>query len=135
MVSFVTLLAGCGLLDMFEAAEQEPLEVVEEVPMQADPAALEVPDQAPMDGADIASGGLKDPPREAPDPDAPVAVAPEDWNPVSTPQGPREGGGVKWKGVKTMPKGDTLQELGITEEELEADPSLRPSQLNDTAEE
>ncbi len=46
------------------------------------------------------------------------------------PQGPREGG-VRWEGVKNNPRGgDTLEELGLTEEDLMKNPELRPVRLN-----
>lgn len=87
-------LVGCGLLDLLEV--QAPAPVVEapepEAPVELENT-LEIPDAPPTMGEAIAGGGLK----EA---EEPKGRPPSEWSPVSMPQGQREGGGVRWEGVK-----------------------------------
>jgi hypothetical protein len=94
-------------------AEEEATPVVV---APATPAPMQIPTTPPMSGEPIANGGV----REAPAPGAPPADA-RDFQPVSTPQGPREGGGVKWDHVKTAPTQPQKLEGGEV-----YDPGLKP---------
>ncbi len=88
----VWCLVGCGLLELVMPSEEDV--TAEEIEF-ADPLevedGLEIPSTPPTMGEPIAEGGAKE---------VVPAPAPEKWNPVSMPQGQREGGGVRWEGVK-----------------------------------
>ena len=79
-----------------DASETVTTEVVVQNEAPVEPVAEEVAEpveeepRVPMSGDPIADGGVK-------------PTAPEDWNPISVPQGPRESGGVRWEGVKGSP--------------------------------
>src|SRR5688572_13096682 len=76
-----------------------PVEETEPVPViaPAAPRPLQIPTTPPMSGEPIAGGGAREDAAGAPPADA------RDFQPVSTPLGPREGGGVRWDNVKTSP--------------------------------
>lgn len=88
MVAWTVMLAGC-FADLFPEAPVAPDTTPAPVAdVETEPEKLEIPAQAGATTADVGSGGGE---KEAP------AVK---WNPISIPQGPREGGGVRWEGVK-----------------------------------
>ena len=61
---------------------------------------LQIPSRPPAENGEAATGEQAVP---VPDPEP-------KWNPVSIPQGPRPGTGVRWKGVKK--RGTRRRELG-----------------------
>ena len=95
----ITILAcGAEEAEVVAPPEPAPTEVVEAVAPE-----LEMPEGVPEGGDDIAGGGLKD----IPDPNAPIRPPDDGFNPVTIPQGRREGG-VSWDGVKKKSKGNKV---------------------------
>lgn len=105
MLLLVSWFAGCS-------AEEEvapPLPPAPEILPVVKERKLEIPTTAPTSGEDIAGGGVvADTPAVGGAPTEGAAPPPEDgFNPISVPQGPRDGGGVTWKGVKSKPSEQT----------------------------
>ena len=94
------LTSGCTGTPAPPAEEDDTVQVI----APAAPHRLEIPTTPPMSGEPIATGGAR---ADAPEPGHPPADA-RDFQPVSIPLGPREGGGVRWKNVKTA-EGDPVQ--------------------------
>jgi hypothetical protein len=99
-LGWLVLTSGCTGTPAPPAEDPEPVEAV----APATPRPLEIPTTPPMSGEPIAGGGAR---ADAPAPGAPPADA-RDFQPVSIPLGPREGGGVRWDNVKT-PEGNAVQ--------------------------
>ncbi len=86
------LFVGCGLLEPFVAEEPSTEIPASEAPVEVEDK-LEIPDTPPTMGDPIVEGGLKEQ-------EEPKGTPPSEWSPVSVPLGQREGGGVRWEGVK-----------------------------------
>jgi hypothetical protein len=95
------LLTGCGQ-DLLLLGDITGLASVGPVPQSLEgavPMAAGTPEPAPITPAlldPIPNGGVIE---AAAEPAAPPPVA-EKFNPISVPEGPREGDGVRWEGVK-----------------------------------
>jgi len=104
---------GCTGTPAAPPTEEEPVQVAAPTP----PRPMQIPTTPPMSGEPIANGGVR--------PDAPAAGAPpadaRDFQPVSIPQGPREGGGVRWDNVRTAPSNPVKLDNGEV-----YDPALLP---------
>ncbi len=102
---WVVVLVGCGVEEqqVTTAVAPPPVEVV-----AAEPAEPRVANM----GDPIADGGIKEEPVK--------------WSPVSVPEGPREGGGVRWEGVKRSTE-DSLPTAGDLMERFGAE-NVNPDQ-------